>query len=158
MCRLCASVDFFLLFRSHQLWESDMASHIYSEHWIPCWIFPEDAYPYFKVAISKFLLHGHSRLRPNYGRMPHSPKLLICSTSFRVSQFKMLQKLIYTKKLLHICRLVVTNLCERCINEIDNINKKTNEVFLILANPENKRRNLMQIKILYSEVNLPLHT
>ena len=50
---------------------------------------------------------------------PRSPKLLICSTSFRASQFKMLHKLIYTKKLLHICRLVDTNLCERCINKID---------------------------------------
>ena len=36
-------------------------------------------------------------------------------TAFRASQYKMLHKLIYTKKLLHICRLVDTNLCERCI-------------------------------------------
>ena len=34
-------------------------------------------------------------------------------TAFRASQFKMLHKLIYTKKLLHICRLVDTNMCER---------------------------------------------
>ena len=36
-------------------------------------------------------------------------------TAFRASQYKMLNKLIYTKKLLHICRLVDTNQCERCI-------------------------------------------
>ena len=40
------------------------------------------------------------------------------ATAFRASQFKMLHKLIYTKKLLHICRLVDTNLCEGCTNEI----------------------------------------
>ena len=34
---------------------------------------------------------------------------------------------------------------------------KSNEVFLNSANNGNKRRNLMRIKILYSEVNLPLH-
>ena len=38
------------------------------------------------------------------------------NTAFRAYQYKMLHKLIYTKKLLHICRLVDTNLCERCIN------------------------------------------
>ena len=32
----------------------------------------------------------------------------------------MLHKLIYTKKLLHICRLVDTNQYERCINEIED--------------------------------------
>ena len=36
-------------------------------------------------------------------------------TAFRASQCKMLHKLIYTKKLLHICRLVDTNQCERCL-------------------------------------------
>ena len=41
-------------------------------------------------------------------------------TAFRASQFKMLHKLIYTKKLLHICRLVNTNLCERFLNEIED--------------------------------------
>ena len=34
---------------------------------------------------------------------------------------------------------------------------KSNEVFLNLANYGNKRRNLMQTKILYCEVHLPLH-
>ena len=34
---------------------------------------------------------------------------------------------------------------------------KSNEVFLISANNRNKCRNLMQNKILYIEVYLPLH-
>ena len=41
-------------------------------------------------------------------------------TAFRASQYKMLHKLIYTKKLLHICRLVDTNQCERCTNEVED--------------------------------------
>ena len=35
-------------------------------------------------------------------------------TAFRVSQFKMLNKLIYARKLLKICDLVETDTCERC--------------------------------------------
>ena len=41
-------------------------------------------------------------------------------TAFRASQYKMIHKLIYTKKLLLICGLVETNICERCNTEIED--------------------------------------
>ena len=46
---------------------------------------------------------------------PHWVQSTNVKTFYLASLYKMLHKLIYTKKLLHICRLVDTNLCERCI-------------------------------------------
>ena len=40
--------------------------------------------------------------------------------AFRASQYKMIHKLIYTKKLLQICDLVDTNICDRCNTEIED--------------------------------------
>ena len=58
--------------------------------------------------------------------------------AFRASQFKMLHKLIYTKKLLHICRLVDTNLCERCINEIEDSTCSKAAMLLLVKCYDNK--------------------
>ena len=41
-------------------------------------------------------------------------------TAFRTSQFKMLNKLIYARKLLKICELVETDICERCNTQIED--------------------------------------
>ena len=41
-------------------------------------------------------------------------------TAFRASQFKMIYKLIYTRKLLKTCRKVDTDSCERCSEEVED--------------------------------------
>ena len=41
-------------------------------------------------------------------------------TALRASQYKMLYKVIYTKKLLKTCRLVETDTCERCNEQVED--------------------------------------
>ena len=57
-------------------------------------------------------------------KVPQNPftylRQVFKDTAFRTSQYKMLYKLIYTKKLLKICRLVDTDTCERCNEQVED--------------------------------------